>query len=157
MNSMCVVSLVWVGHGHDVITYVHQCILTRSPVYALVVQEGGVHCAKLCKLYMCDTTLVYSWSNQCLIRWVRLVNLLFVKSLVHSIRDSRRDVVIVLVSDVLSCSVARYEMEHVEYRVYVSGLVYRWIASKVSNDSQEHDGCYIEQRSLVQQGMSGEH
>ena len=65
----------------------------------------------------------------------------------NSIRDSRRDVVIVLVGDVLSCSVARYEMEHVEYRVYVSGLVYRWIASKLSNYSQEHGGCYINQKS----------
>ena len=44
-----------------------------------------------------------------------------------------------------------------EYRVYVSGLVYRWIASKLSNDSQEHGGCYIEQKSLVQQDMTGEH
>ena len=52
-------------------------------------------------------------------------NLLFIKSLVHSIRGSRRDVLIVLVGDVLSCSVVRYEMEHVEYRVYVSGIVYR--------------------------------
>ena len=34
LNDIHVVSLIWAGHGHVVVTWVHRCILPKSPVCA---------------------------------------------------------------------------------------------------------------------------